>query len=560
MAVLIRIARVRVRTPESPICCGSLKVGMTQLSQEPSRDDKMSISAQPSILERSADSSAPTTNVIEAGKPDLDPLDTRRVSWLLCVLVFGFYLFVLVILTFHGESYLLRDPDVYWHIAIGQKIWQTGSLPWVDQFSHTFQGQPWIAQEWLAQLALFGAYSLGGWGGVVLLSASTLAATYALLFLVLSRKMRLTVAIGVSGVAYALSMQHLIARPQIFVDPLTILWVAGLVRAVERKASPSLLLLPIMVLWTNLHAGFTFGLALGAIIGAEAFFGSEPGARLRTAFHWAVFLSAAVIAACITPYGFHSFLATFAVVRGNEALNYVTEWQPLTLYPLGVQELFLYGLLFLALYYGAKVPFWRLISLCMVVYMMFSYLRFASLFAMVAPILLAGPLTEQFPFLRLANQLEMARNFFVFVRRHFRMAAYSVYALLAGSVVLLGAFAPSVVPKSNITPAGAVDYMIKNRLSGNVYNFYNFGGYLIFRGIKTFVDGRTDQLFLGGFLTRLFDAVIKHPKNYIPLLIEYRVSIAMVVPDSMESQELGRSSDWEKLYSDKDAELYQRRR
>jgi hypothetical protein len=38
-----------------------------------------------------------------------------------------------------------------------------------------------------------------------------------------------------------------------------------------------------------------------------------------------------------------------------------------------------------------------------------------------------------------------------------------------------------------------VDYIYEH---GLVDNPFDFGGYLIFRGIKTFIDGRTDQLFL----------------------------------------------------------------
>ncbi|TGU56091.1 hypothetical protein EN790_34620, partial [Mesorhizobium sp. M2D.F.Ca.ET.147.01.1.1] len=38
-----------------------------------------------------------------------------------------------------------------------------------------------------------------------------------------------------------------------------------------------------------------------------------------------------------------------------------------------------------------------------------------------------------------------------------------------------------------------------HHLSGNLMNSYNFGGTLIFHDIKTYIDGRTDQLFQDGF-------------------------------------------------------------
>ena len=42
---------------------------------------------------------------------------------------------------------------------------------------------------------------------------------------------------------------------------------------------------------------------------------------------------------------------------------------------------------------------------------------------------------------------------------------------------------------------------------GTVYNEYEFGGFLILNGVKTFVDGRNDQIYTGGFLTRLVGAL-----------------------------------------------------
>jgi hypothetical protein len=47
---------------------------------------------------------------------------------------------------------LLRDPDTLWHIGVGRRILQTGSFPWVDHLSHTFEGHPWIARDWLSEV------------------------------------------------------------------------------------------------------------------------------------------------------------------------------------------------------------------------------------------------------------------------------------------------------------------------------------------------------------------------------------------------------------------------
>ncbi len=92
------------------------------------------------------------------------------------VTAFVFVLFIAFLLTlqFLAGNATLQDPDSYWHIAIGQSIWHTGSVPRVDEWSHTFQGHPWIANSWFCDLLLFGAYSVGGWRTLLPLLCYTL--------------------------------------------------------------------------------------------------------------------------------------------------------------------------------------------------------------------------------------------------------------------------------------------------------------------------------------------------------------------------------------------------
>ena len=112
-------------------------------------------------------------------------------------------------------------------------------------------------------------------------------------------------------------------------------------------------------------------------------------------------------------------------------------------------------------------------------------------------------------------------------------------------------------PKAGITPEGAVDFLVRERLTGKIYNDYNFGGYLIFRGIPTFVDGRSDQLFVGGFLSDLQEILDQHPAEFPNYLRARNVSVALVSPNSREAEELTRSPDWEKVYSDAIGEVFE---
>jgi hypothetical protein len=57
-------------------------------------------------------------------------------SWPLLTGLFTYF----YIYFFYYAKALLRDGDVYWHIAAGQSIFQNRSVPTQDPFSHTMPG------------------------------------------------------------------------------------------------------------------------------------------------------------------------------------------------------------------------------------------------------------------------------------------------------------------------------------------------------------------------------------------------------------------------------------
>ena len=54
------------------------------------------------------------------------------------------------------------DPDLWWHIKVGETILKTHHWPTTDVYSFTVNGQPWLAYEWLGDVLLASPYRLGG--------------------------------------------------------------------------------------------------------------------------------------------------------------------------------------------------------------------------------------------------------------------------------------------------------------------------------------------------------------------------------------------------------------
>ncbi|MGY4602869.1 hypothetical protein ACVW16_001281 [Bradyrhizobium sp. USDA 4474] len=500
---------------------------------------------------------APVTVSEKPERPRASDQDVQRATRFIFVLLVALLLLLYIVLL--PADRLLLDPDLYWHIATGRKIWESGSFPQVDEFSHTFRGHPWIARDWLSDLLFFGAYSLSGFRGVAMITGGAVALAYALLFLMLARTMRLTVAIVVATAALVLSVNHLHARPQVFADGLMVVWVAALVRAVDTKTTPSLMLLPVMTLWANVHGSFVVGLALTVALATEALFECPRSERLLAARRWAVFFVAAVGAACVTPYGARPFLMDFQLIGAHEAKPYINEWRAVSFETAPITLFAVLALLFFALLNGVKVRFCRLTILISITAYMLTAVRFIFLFNLFAPLLLATPLTKQFQFLRLSEQIATRPQFFTTTSHLGRRGLNGAYGIIAIMILGICIFGDSLErPRfREISPKGAVDYIFGHQLNGNIYNSYNFGGYLIFRGLPTFVDGR--NVFDDGFMDENWTIVAARPREFIQYLDKYRVSIGLVAPNSMESQEFRASSEWVGVYSDDISELFVRR-
>ena len=258
---------------------------------------------------------------------------------------------------------LLIDPDTMWQITVGQWIIDHRAVPETDVYSFTMRGQPWISTQWLAQVIYAKTYALFGWSGPVVLAASAIAATFALLTRFLSRRLSESTTLVFIAAGLALTVPHLLARPHVLAFPVMVLWVGGLIAAADRRGAPSFRLLPLMVLWANLHGGFVFGLALVAPIALDAVLGADVRLRKSLALRWAAFGLAALIAGCCTPYGWNSLLASQKILGLGAALPLIMEWRPANFGSVGTLEICLLLGIGLALFRGIKLPPLRIVLL-----------------------------------------------------------------------------------------------------------------------------------------------------------------------------------------------------
>ena len=478
--------------------------------------------------------------------------DQPASAWFLLGAVFVIFLTIFLA---NSGSLLFRDPDLLWHVTVGRRILETRSFPWVDEFSHTFRGQPWIAKEWLSQVVLALTYDALGLKGLAVLTACAIAATFTLLFQALAQRMRVVPALIGTLFAYSLATPHFLARPHILSFPLIVLWMSGLVRATETRSAPHPLMLAVMVVWANLHGGFPLGLVCIVPFALEAIVAAAPAERAGLARRWAVFLGCAALAALVTPYGYRTLWATYQVLGGNEVLKYIIEWQPFDF----ARDWHAGGLILLALFgallSGVRLPLIRCALVVGVTYQAFVHNRFVALAAVVIPIFVAGPLARQFVDISNARPDPVRASMLAVVKKpSLRLVAIVAAAMATVAAALLPARS---LPSAN-APAAAVDFLESRARGKKIYNDFGFGGYLIFRGIPTFVDGRNDQLFGGGFFDELERALNGPTPDFRALLDRYDISFALVRPKTPDAYALDEGEGWRKIYSDGNALVFER--
>jgi hypothetical protein len=472
-------------------------------------------------------------------------------------LLFGILIFTVAIFAFNGR--LLTDPDTYWHIATGKWMLAQQAFPRHDIFSHTAFGKPWVDMEWLSQIILFVTYNLFGWRGLVLLSGLVIGITFVFLYALLARELRATVALAASAISLLFASNHFLARPHLLTFPIIVVWTASLARASEEDRVPSVWLLPLMTLWANLHGGFTLGLLLAAGFGLEATIAAPAPQRGRTSLGWLGFWFGALLAGCITPYGYQYVLQTYHVLDLGDLLRQIGELRPINPYTEFNQEVILLCLLAMALLFGPKIGIVRVLMIVGLLHFALQHVRGLAIFGLTLPLMIAHPLQQQFAFLRPTTD-----PFPLFDKRSFRplVTGIALAATLATASLLTAAYLSLRLvdrPPDHFAPATALDYALKANVTGPVLNDYDFGGYLIFREIPTFIDGRTLP-FGKRFALDFFDAMALGKEDKLEQLADaYKVSWTLLRPRSAAALHFDHSPGWRRLYADDVAVVHVRR-
>ena len=368
----------------------------------------------------------------------------------------------------------MSDPDSWWHLATGRYIVHQHRLPVPDLFAYTTAVAPLaleeasvrrfnLTHEWLAQSAWYGIQAAGGFGAVVLWKAVLLTLLCGLTGWVAKRRTGSWLwgaAATLAAAALAVEFAH--DRPSI----LSYVFTAAFIAILEDRQR--LWLLPVLSLvWANCHGGFFLGWTVCGAYAIDALARRAPD-RNRIVIAGVV----AVLASGINPNGFAS-LATLLHYRRSPMQATLIEWSRADLWgPPYAFDLLLYGaaISLLLAWRRVRISDWLLFT----VFAAASLMAFRNemLIGVAAPILIATYAPKR-----------------AVPARYFAMAATLVLSVATVWQTARGNFF-QLRAAEWAYPGGAVDFLREHRIDARLFNTYEYGGYLIWRGQPVFIDGR----------------------------------------------------------------------
>jgi len=483
----------------------------------------------------------------------------------------------------------VRNFDIWWHLKTGEYILTHHSVPKFDIFSYTAPTHRWVNHQWLADILFFSIFSRFGVNGLIILKAALLGATFGILLAITyCRKLHILSAAAVLLAVLASSHRFLI-RPFMFNLFFSIVYFY-ILRVYKYKNKKFIFLLPILqIFWTNLHGGSLIGL----ILIFSYLIGEILTWKLNLPFQWKdqftikgkkyyILLGIAgltILANIINPNWLTGALYPFLTLTElnksgyqQVVMKYIAELKP----PFTIYNLFkihpypYYKLLILGSLAAFTLNFRRLKITHLLIYTIFLFFslkasRNISTFAILAIPISAFNIYQALESNSL-GKVKAKLSSLAAIRTPLTLILQT--ALIVFLVILTSkATAPQYSFKNKAIrsfgfgileakyPKGAIDFIEKNHIQGNVFNTYKSGGYFIWRCYpkrKVFIDGRTEVYgprFYENYVNvtsnpEKFDELAKRLKiNYILLT---RVYSAM----SPFLTYVYKSPDWKLVYFD----------
>ncbi len=474
---------------------------------------------------------------------------------------------VIVLNALRGSA--VADPDLWGYMTFGRLFWDSGTFPRHDLYTYLPTHDQWIYHEWLTGVVSYFVYRFTGGFGLIVLRDLVALATLG--FLYLAARIRNTS--RPSALLWLLLASPFlkigfgsVLRAQIF----TYLFTAVTLYLLERSRQKGQwfllsILVPIQIVWCNLHGGFLAG------VGIIALFGVGEAVSRRTWRPYLLVFLVSALSTLINPYGIDYWRHLFYAITLPRPE--ITEWaSTFTAYGkhiLTLTHVLWYVTLGILSFWVLVRARWREITpillLSSTFFLGIQHFRHQVFFLMLFAVYLPGPF--QLSIDRLRRQLagvqtwlrEKAPAFFAGSRQ---TSTFFIAVLSVLFCFLLGASRLSLQIESGEKrpildyPTGGLKYIEKHYSSGNILTEFDWGEYLIWSlgpRMKVGLDGRYESVYQDRVANEYLDYMKGKEKGFLD---SYSHDLVLFRPNSVPVSSLRQSRDWTVAYEGMDSILF----
>lgn len=416
------------------------------------------------------------------------------------------------------------QQDTFWLLRAGRDFWHTGRLQFQDHYTYTAEGRYWPNHEWLWEILAYGLHAIGGMPLLTLVNAVVFTAAVFVAARLSERRgfSRFVVVMT----AIPLMVGEASQRPQIvslFLFSLTLLLVAR-----ERYA----LLVPLFLLWANLHAGIASGgfvliaASIGALCHAMATRTAESRRRARRVITATACAGAVTL---INPMGIGLWIYVVES-HARSKRSHLQEWAS-PVQQLGIDSICFFVLAAVAMIVASRrwrrINSWALVvpsvSALLLLPLAFDAVRNIALVELA----LMSPLIEMMASGSHRSTSTIARP----------RTTLAIVASASIAAIVLTWAAPA--PRLGWQPMNNAEVRQLERCTGRVYTSYDVGGDVEWFApeVKTFIDSRQDP-----FSRTLLDTArsIELTGRFESTFARYGVQCAVVLRNTPIAAALGR--------------------
>lgn len=442
----------------------------------------------------------------------------------------------LFITAFFLKGLYVLDPDFGWHLRMGQEIFTSG-IPTHDPFSFTMTRYPFVDHEWLTNVLIYLVHNTTGMAGVSALFTGAFFVT----ILILTREGKnslleilLLVVVSLLGFGGV--------RPQVLGWLLLVLWMGELAKT--KYDNGHLLLL--QLLWVNMHGSFFLGIATYIILKIVELFQKKKN---RTSF---LMISLLFCATLVNPYTYRIWWEVFMQLTDGSLRWRVMEWLPGIL--IFDVSFWVYSCIFFSLFikFHKTIPAFQKTIVILFFLMALSTARNMSLFLLVS----SAPFFVLWRVFERSVPKQKTGLFLLFRRVVIGICVFVSFASVCLYFVLYK-------PIDRAYPVRTVEYMQSQKLSGNTFSLYEWGGYLIWKlpDNKIFVDGRMPSwrwvqkdAHQSNNADSEYRSILKTKNNFDHYKQKY--SIKYILVDKKKNKQLSFEK-YKKIYEDETSVLYE---